>query len=319
MESIWIEKYRPLSLSDCAGNESALERLRAIESEGAMGHILVTGPPGIGKTSSLHCLARSLLGKHYPRAVLELNAADERGIDVVREKVKNFAREVVDLPDGRTKIVILDEVDSMTDAAQQALRRLMEVYSNTTRFALACNQSDKVLDPIQSRCAIIRFTRISADHMKRQLTKICDAEALPYSDEALNVVIAAAEGDLRKSIGSIQAAAAAYGKVSIPEVYHACDIPPAQTLQEVLNHCQKGVWRPGHEALMQLVEDGYSVPDLLKALKNVVENSNWTENRKVQSHKEIVYAMMSTHRHKLNRLQLDQLLCRLCEISLHAR
>lgn len=113
--------------------------------------VCVQGTPGIGKTTSILCLARALLGPAYKEAVLELNASDDRGIDVVRNKIKTFAQKKVTLPPGKHKIIILDEADSMTGGAQQALRRTMEIYSNTTRFALACNQSSKIIEPIQSR------------------------------------------------------------------------------------------------------------------------------------------------------------------------
>ena len=119
------------------------------------------GPPGVGKTTTILCLARILLGDNFKNAVLELNASSERGIDVVRNKIKMFAQQKVTLPRGRHKIVILDEADSMTDGAQQALRRTMEIYSNTTRFALACNTSEKIIEPIQSRCAMLRFSKLS--------------------------------------------------------------------------------------------------------------------------------------------------------------
>jgi len=147
-EMPWVEKYRPEFLSDVVGNTEAVTRLSAIAQMGNVPNIILAGPPGIGKTSSVLCLARETLGAddsyNYKNAVLELNASDARGIDVVRNKIKLFAQKKVNLPAGRHKIIILDEADSMTGAAQQALRRTMEIYSATTRFALACNNSTKV-------------------------------------------------------------------------------------------------------------------------------------------------------------------------------
>eukprot|EP01054_Gregarina_sp_Poly1_P004473 Gregarina_sp_Poly_1__4472@NODE_2405_length_2175_cov_68_586338_g1377_i2_p2_GENE_NODE_2405_length_2175_cov_68_586338_g1377_i2NODE_2405_length_2175_cov_68_586338_g1377_i2_p2_ORF_typecomplete_len152_score23_22DNA_pol3_delta2/PF13177_6/3_5e20RuvB_N/PF05496_12/5_5e16Rad17/PF03215_15/5_9e11AAA/PF00004_29/1_4e11AAA_3/PF07726_11/7_4e08AAA_22/PF13401_6/3_8e06AAA_14/PF13173_6/6_4e02AAA_14/PF13173_6/6e07AAA_16/PF13191_6/2_7e05TniB/PF05621_11/0_032TniB/PF05621_11/1_5AAA_5/PF07728_14/0_00019AAA_24/PF13479_6/5 len=136
MDSIWVEKHRPRSLDEFVGNEAAIKIMKGFVESGKLMHLMLAGPPGVGKTSSLHCVAKSLLGEHYKKGLLELNAADERGIDVVREKIKNFAKERLDLPNG-IKIILLDEADSMLDAAQQALRRLMENYSDTTRFVFA--------------------------------------------------------------------------------------------------------------------------------------------------------------------------------------
>ncbi|GMF05528.1 unnamed protein product [[Candida] boidinii] len=151
LELPWVEKYRPQVLDDIVGNDETIESLKRIASEGNMPHLIISGLPGIGKTTSILCLAKELLGEaNMKDAVLELNASDDRGIEVVRNKIKTFAQKKVSLLPGRHKIVILDEADSMTPGAQQALRRTMEIYSNTTRFAFACNQSNKIIEPLQS-------------------------------------------------------------------------------------------------------------------------------------------------------------------------
>ena len=147
-EAPWVEKHRPEFLHEIVGNSEAVSRLQAIAAVGNLPNIILAGPPGIGKTTSVLCLAREMLGDSYKNAVLELNASDARGIDVVRNKIKMFAQKKVTLPPGRHKLIILDEADSMTSSAQQALRRTMEIFSNTTRFALACNNSTKIIEPI---------------------------------------------------------------------------------------------------------------------------------------------------------------------------
>ncbi|MES1914371.1 MAG: replication factor C subunit 4, partial [Cercozoa sp. M6MM] len=139
MEVPWLEKYRPKVLDDVVGNPEAVQRLKVIAKRGNLPNIIMAGPPGVGKTTCIQALAREMLGDKYSAAVLELNASDDRGIDVVRNRIKLFAQRKVSLPPGRHKIIILDEADSMTAAAQQALRRTMELHSATTRFALACN------------------------------------------------------------------------------------------------------------------------------------------------------------------------------------
>ena len=143
-----------------------------------MPNLILVGPPGTGKTSSTLCMANQMLGDTVKQAVLEMNASDERGIEVVRDKIKGFAHQKVNVPPGMHKIIILDEADSLTASAQQALRMVMTEFSSTTRFALACNDSSKLIEPIQSRCAIVRFTKLSDIEMQRRLLQIVDMEAL---------------------------------------------------------------------------------------------------------------------------------------------
>jgi replication factor C subunit 2/4 len=190
----WVEKYRPQFLSEIVGNSEAVDRLNAIAEIGNVPNIILAGPPGIGKTTSILCLGRQLLGAAYKDAVLELNASDARGIDVVRNKIKMFAQKKVTLPPGKHKIIILDEADSMTGAAQQALRRTMEIYSQTTRFALACNNSTKIIEPIQSRCAVLRYTRLLDEELLSRLLEVCTAENVPYELGGLEAIIFTAEG-----------------------------------------------------------------------------------------------------------------------------
>ncbi|KAH9721787.1 Replication factor C subunit 2 [Citrus sinensis] len=172
----WVEKYRPTKVCDIVGNLDAVARLGIIARDGNMPNLILAGPPGTGKTTSILALAHELLGPNYREAVMELNASDDRGIDVVRNKIKMFAQKKVTLPPGKHKVVVLDEADSMTAGAQQALRRTMEIYSNSTRFALACNISSKIIEPIQSRCAIVRFSRLSDEEILSRLMVVVQEE-----------------------------------------------------------------------------------------------------------------------------------------------
>ncbi|CAI5954799.1 unnamed protein product [Closterium sp. NIES-65] len=196
----WVEKYRPQRVEDIVGNEDA-------------------GPPGTGKTTSVLALAHALLGPSYRDAVLELNASDDRGIDVVRNKIKMFAQKKVTLPSGRHKIILLDEADSMTAGAQQALRRTMEIYSSTTRFALACNVSSKIIEPIQSRCAVVRFSRLTDAQVLARLMLVVQEEKVAYVPEGLEAIVFTADGDMRQGLNNLQATATGFGLVNADNVF----------------------------------------------------------------------------------------------------
>lgn len=280
-EQPWVEKYRPKLLSDICGNEETVGRLRIIGKEGNLPNIIISGPPGIGKTTSILCLARELLGEHYKQAVLELNASDDRGIDTVRSKIKMFAQQKVTLPPGRHKIVILDEADSMTTGAQQALRRTMEIYSHTTRFALACNNSTKIIEPIQSRCAILRYTRVQDEMILQRLMDICTAEGVEYHQDGLGALLFTAEGDLRNALNNLQATYSGFGYVNDKNVFKVCDQPHPAAIKLILKSCQEGKINQAEEELIALWKTGYSVLDIIGTIFRVCKNFDLTEKEKL--------------------------------------
>jgi replication factor C subunit 2/4 len=192
--------------------------------------------------------------------VLELNASDDRGIDVVRNKIKTFATKKVTLPPGKHKVIILDEADSMTKGAQQALRRTMEVYSAHTRFALACNTSTKIIEPIQSRCAILRYAKLTDEQVLRRLREVCSAEGIAWDAGGLGALVFTAEGDMRNALNNLQSTFAGFGFVSEEHVYRVCDQPHPQKVRAIVLDCVSGridealmgvagLWRQGYSAL----------------------------------------------------------------------
>ncbi|KAG8936488.1 replication factor C subunit 4 [Tulasnella sp. 419] len=267
----WVEKYRPKELDDIVGNSDTIDRLKVIAREGNCPHIIISGLPGIGKTTSIHCLAHAMLGDAYKEGVLELNASDERGIDVVRNKIKAFAQKKVTLPPGRHKFVILDEADSMTAGAQQALRRTMEIYSNTTRFALACNQSNKIIEPIQSRCAILRYAKLKDQEILKRLLEICEAEKVKYNDTGLTALIFTSEGDMRQAVNNLQSTWSGFSFVDGDNVFKVCDQPHPVVVQAMLKACVKGQVDEAMQQLDNLWKQGYSAVDIVVTIFRVVK------------------------------------------------
>lgn len=217
----WVEKYRPKNLNDIASQEHAVKVLEKQVSTGNLPHMLFYGPPGTGKTSTILALAKQLYGPNlYKSRVLELNASDERGISIVRQKIKNFAKLTVSNPTHEDlknypcppyKIIILDEADSMTNDAQSALRRTMETYANITRFALVCNYITRIIDPLASRCSKFRFKLLNNENSLNRLKYIANEEQLNLDklqseDDVLNEVLKISNGDLRKAITYLQSA-----------------------------------------------------------------------------------------------------------------
>lgn len=312
-----VEKYRPTVLDEVVGNQETIDRLNIISKSGNMPNLILAGAPGIGKTTSILCLAHALLGPTFKEAVLELNASDDRGIDVVRNRIKSFAQKKVNLPAGRHKIIILDEADSMTPGAQQALRRTMEIYSNTTRFALACNLSGKIIEPIQSRCAILRYGKLQNDQILRRLVEVCRAEEVKYTPEGLEAVAFSADGDMRQAVNNLQSTASGFGLVNPDNVFRVCDQPHPVLIRKMLGNCSKGEVDEAVSCVSLLWRQGYSAVDIITSIFRVVKvNDDLDEDKKLKFVREIGTTHMRIVDGLQTLVQLQGLVARLCKLAL---
>lgn len=269
----------------------------------------------MGKTTTILCLARILLGANFREGVLELNASNERGIDVVRNKIKMFAQQKVSLPKGRHKIIILDEADSMTEGAQQALRRTMEIYSDTTRFALACNTSEKIIEPIQSRCAVLRFSKLSDAQILAKSIEVCQRENLGYDKEGLEAIVFTAQGDMRQALNNLQSTSNGYGFVSAENVFKVCDEPHPMLINDMLTHCAEGDIHKAYKILAKLWRLGYAAEDIIGNIFRVSKRVSINEKLRLVFIKEIGQMHMKVVDGLNSLLQMTGLLARLCELS----
>jgi replication factor C small subunit len=281
MKEVWVEKYRPSKLSEVAGQKEITDRLEAYVKTGNLPHLLFAGPAGTGKTTSAIALAKELFGENWKANFHELNASDERGIDVIRTKIKDYAR-TAPLGERGFKVIFLDESDALTSDAQAALRRTMEKYTATCRFILSCNYSSKVIDPIQSRCAIFRFRALKPEDIKKYLKKIADKEGFELTDEGSEAIIYAAVGDMRKAINSLQVAASITDKVDEDNVYKSIGLARVEEVKELLDTALKGDFIKARGVLDDLlVKYGLSAEDILKQIHGAVFDLSIPEAMKV--------------------------------------
>jgi len=319
MPDIWLEKYRPIVFEDVVGNRGAVEILKSHAVGGTFPHLMLSGPPGCGKTTVVHCLARAHLGEYYETGCIELNASDDRGIDVVREKIKGFAQQKVTLPEGKLKVIILDEADSMTGAAQQAMRRTMEMYSKTTRFALACNISSKIIEPIQSRCAILRFSRIQDEELGRRLQFVLERESAPYDQSGIDALVFSAEGDMRNVLNGAQSTFNAFGNVSHEEVFKMNDQPqPAKIKAALLASLQKD-WANAFGPVHEIWKQGYSTSDIISTFARVAKTVDAPEDIKLEWLKEIGLTHMRVNAGATGLLHLDAMVAKFIKAAANRR
>jgi replication factor C small subunit len=279
---VWAEKYRPEKLREVINQKHVVERVKAFVKEKNIPHMLFAGPAGTGKTTIALCIARELYGKEWRRNVLELNASDARGIDIIRGQVKDFARTkaIGNVP---YKIIILDEADNLTPDAQQALRRTMENFTSVSRFILICNYSSKIISPIQSRCGVFRFKILSEADIKKFINRIVKGEKLKITEDAIKAIIEISEGDLRRVANLLQASAALGKKITEDTIYEVASQAKPADVKEMLELALKGKFEAARKKLQDmLLRQGLAGSDVIAAIHKQIYSLNLPEKAKVE-------------------------------------
>lgn len=317
----WIEKYRPSKLDDIVIDKCTRNKIEKIINDKEMPNIIITGVPGIGKTTTILCIAKYLVGKYFKQAVLELNASDERGIKSVQKPITYFCKKKMDIKDEKNrtyakhKIVLLDEADNMTKKAQQLINNLMETYDDTTRFAFTCNNSSDIIEAIQSRCIIFRYRRLGKEETISRLKNICELENVDYNDEGLEAIFTTSQGDMRKAINHLQLTFNGYNEVNTENVYKLCDKPHPMVIKDIFLSCYKNDIKKALEYLEILRDDGYSSSDISSSMINTLKSANIREideRTKIKYMAEIGKTSLIIRRGVDTPLQLTGCVAKLC-------
>jgi len=286
----WVEKYRPKTVDDVAQQDEVVAVLKKCIKGADLPHLLFYGPPGTGKTSTILAVARQLFGEIYKERILELNASDERGIQVIRDKVKRFAQFTASgvRPDGKPcppyKLIILDEADALTSAAQAALRRTMEKETRTTRFCLLCNYVSRIIEPLASRCAKFRFKPLSREILQVRLESICKEENVTVGN--LDILIDTSGGDLRKAITYLQSVSRLQGAsgdgtlVDKTELFNITGVIPDEMINSYIEACKSGHYEKVETQVDSILNEGFSVGQIFEQLFNYVIISDLTDKQK---------------------------------------
>lgn len=308
MNDVWVEKYRPKKLDEVVGQEGAIERLKSYVKSRNMPHLMFAGPAGTGKTTSAIALTKEMFGDNWRLNFHELNASDERGIDVVRKNIKDFAR-TAPIADTPFKIIFLDEADALTSDAQAALRRTMEKYTNTCRFILSCNYSSKIIDPIQSRCAVFRFRPLNADDVKKYISRIVKNEGLELSEDGMDALLYVAQGDLRKATNILQVSASLGEKIDSDVIYKTSAMGKPEELKDMLMTALDGEFVAARNHLdTLLVNYGLSGEDIIKQIHRAlfeIEIDELLRVRMIEKTGEIEFRLIEGSN---TRIQIEALL-----------
>lgn len=267
----WIEKYRINDINNMIGNDTVIYRIKTIINRKNINNLLLTGPSGCGKTSCLFCLANSIIPiQNRKDYILELNASDSRGIDIIRSKITLFCSKKTS--NNKLKLILFDEADYINDSAQHSLRQLLEKYGESTKFIFVSNNSNKIIEKIQSRCEILKFNKINNTDMITYIEKICKLENLSYDDQAIFKIVSFSNGDLRCAINYLETIYLGANEITNKTMFNVCDFPSPYEIEQIINYCINQQFNKASQQIINLSNEGYSYIDILNTMYITIKN-----------------------------------------------
>ncbi|KAG8966708.1 Subunit of heteropentameric Replication factor C (RF-C) [Tulasnella sp. 419] len=304
----WVEKYRPVNLEDVVSHDDITTTIERFIEKGRLPHMLFYGPPGTGKTSTILAVARRLYKNDWKKFILELNASDDRGIDVVREQIKNFAETRTLFKQG-FKLIILDEADMMTNAAQAALRRIIEQYTKNVRFCIICNYVNKIAPAIQSRCTRFRFSPLAIKEVEKKVDEVIETEKVNITTDGKAALLKLSKGDMRRALNILQACHAAYDITDETAIYNCTGHPHPADIDLVVNSMMSEEFTTSYNKISKLkIERGLALQDLIAGIYEYLETIEFPAHTRVY-----LLDHLATTEHRLStggseKLQLTALL-----------
>jgi len=315
MSELWVERHRPRSVSEMKGQRAVVDRLSAYSESKTFPHLMFAGPPGTGKTTAALALTRDVFGEGFRNNLLEMNASDERKLESIRTKVKQFAR-TAPMPGTSFKVIFLDEADALTSDAQGALRRIMEQFAETCRFILSCNYSSKIVEAIQSRCAVFRFRPLDSEKVLEKVMEVANSEGVELEEEAARAIADVSLGDLRKAITSLQVAASLDSHVTRDLVYETTATAPPEELHGFFLACKEDGFQPARRRMREILDRfGLAGTDLVNQLHRELGKVTFLdEPQKLQVTEAMAECDFRMVEGGGESLQLDAMAARICSM-----
>lgn len=305
----WIEKYRPANIEDIILDEHVAQQINIFLQDRENVHLIITGLPGIGKTSTVRCIAKKILGEHMQQGYLELNAAEDRGVKSISTIVPPFCKRVVNFT--LSKIILLDEADNMTPKCQYDINDMIKEFGRKTKFIFTCNDSSKIIEDIQSVCRIIRFKKLTDKQIITYLSKICKIENIPFDKNGLSTICYISNGDMRKSINDLQKTSYTFGKITKETVLGICKVPDPEELKKIIDLCIKNKLVEANNEMDNIIKQGYYYLDIVTGFIYVLEKYDMNEYQKLRLIEIVNRTKIIVSTGLRSKLQLTGMICRL--------